>query len=198
MSYCPTVCFCGNVFTVPLPGANHTENNSCNTFSIVACAYSGRCLEMGLHVHYYHAGILFLVKPLLRRIIYRHVRNLLPSRVSVSTYNYSYSVRAKLGWQKAKILMSGSESWRIWANYKAHRCWPTYTRGKWQVEVNLHVKTQCSGLQHRLLRLKSTDDSEKRGDFYLNKWPPNIENWLCNSDVLISAYVNTVNLDNPD
>jgi hypothetical protein len=46
--------FCGNVFSDPLPrnghGADHIENNSCNTFPIVACAYFGRCLEMCLHV----------------------------------------------------------------------------------------------------------------------------------------------------
>jgi hypothetical protein len=50
----PRFCFCGNVFSDPLPsnghGADHIENASCNTFSIVACAYFGRCLEMGLHV----------------------------------------------------------------------------------------------------------------------------------------------------
>jgi hypothetical protein len=49
-------CFCGNVFSDPLPinghGADHIENNSCNTFSIVACAYFGRGLEMGLRVTY--------------------------------------------------------------------------------------------------------------------------------------------------
>jgi hypothetical protein len=49
----PRVCFCGNVFSEPLPsnghGADHIESNSCNTFSIVACAYFGRCLAMGLH-----------------------------------------------------------------------------------------------------------------------------------------------------
>jgi hypothetical protein len=42
------------VFIGPLPstgnGADHIENTSCNTFSIVACAYFGRCLEKGLHV----------------------------------------------------------------------------------------------------------------------------------------------------
>jgi membrane protease subunit (stomatin/prohibitin family) len=31
-------------------GADHTENTSCDTFSIVACAYFGHCLEMGLLV----------------------------------------------------------------------------------------------------------------------------------------------------
>jgi hypothetical protein len=50
----PRVCFWGNVFSDPLPsnghGEDHIENNSCNTFSIVACAYFGRCLELGLHV----------------------------------------------------------------------------------------------------------------------------------------------------
>jgi hypothetical protein len=30
--------------------ADHIENTSCNAFSIVADAYFGRCLEMGLHV----------------------------------------------------------------------------------------------------------------------------------------------------
>jgi hypothetical protein len=42
------------VFIGPLPstghGADHIENTSSNTFSIVAFAYFGRCLEMGLHV----------------------------------------------------------------------------------------------------------------------------------------------------
>jgi hypothetical protein len=42
------------VFIVPLPsighGADHIENTSSNIFAIVACAYFGRCLEMGLHV----------------------------------------------------------------------------------------------------------------------------------------------------
>jgi hypothetical protein len=50
----PRVCFCGNVFSDPLPnnghGTDHIENNSCNAFSIVAWAYFGRCLEMRLHV----------------------------------------------------------------------------------------------------------------------------------------------------
>jgi hypothetical protein len=52
----PRVCFCGNVFSDPLPsngqGAVHirVHNASCNTFSIVACAYFVRCLQMGLHV----------------------------------------------------------------------------------------------------------------------------------------------------
>jgi hypothetical protein len=32
------------------PGADHMENTSSNTFSIVVCAYFGRCLEMGLNV----------------------------------------------------------------------------------------------------------------------------------------------------
>jgi hypothetical protein len=44
----------GNMFSDPLPsnghGANHKENTSCNPFSIVVCAYFGRCLEVGLHV----------------------------------------------------------------------------------------------------------------------------------------------------
>jgi hypothetical protein len=31
-------------------GAYYTENTSSNTLSIVACAYFGRCLEMGLHI----------------------------------------------------------------------------------------------------------------------------------------------------
>jgi hypothetical protein len=30
--------------------AGNIENTSYNKFSIVACAYFGRCLEMGLHV----------------------------------------------------------------------------------------------------------------------------------------------------
>jgi hypothetical protein len=56
---CPIVlrvCFCGNVFTDPLPsnrhGADHkrVDNTSCNTSPIVAFAYFGRCLEMGLHI----------------------------------------------------------------------------------------------------------------------------------------------------
>jgi hypothetical protein len=42
------------VFIGPLPstghGADHIENSSSTTFSIVASAYFGRCLEMGLHV----------------------------------------------------------------------------------------------------------------------------------------------------
>jgi hypothetical protein len=42
------------VFSEPLHsnghGADHIENTSCNTFSVVACAYLGRCLEMCLHV----------------------------------------------------------------------------------------------------------------------------------------------------
>jgi hypothetical protein len=50
----PRVCFCGNVLDDPLSsnghGADHIQNNSCNTVSVVACAYCGRCLEMGLHV----------------------------------------------------------------------------------------------------------------------------------------------------
>jgi hypothetical protein len=41
------------VFSDPLPSngheEDHIENTSCNTYSIVACAYFGRCLEMGLH-----------------------------------------------------------------------------------------------------------------------------------------------------
>jgi hypothetical protein len=45
------------VFIGPLPstgrGADHTENTSSNTFSIVACSYFGRCLEMGLYVTIY-------------------------------------------------------------------------------------------------------------------------------------------------
>jgi hypothetical protein len=48
------VCFCENMFSKPLPsnghGADHIQNNSFNTFSIVVCAYFGRCLEMGLHI----------------------------------------------------------------------------------------------------------------------------------------------------
>jgi hypothetical protein len=54
ISIVPRVCFCGNVFSDPLPsnghGADHIENTTCNTFSTVACAYFGRCLEMGPHV----------------------------------------------------------------------------------------------------------------------------------------------------
>jgi hypothetical protein len=42
------------VFFDPLPSnghaADHIEKNSCNTFSIVAWAYFGRCLEMRLYV----------------------------------------------------------------------------------------------------------------------------------------------------
>jgi hypothetical protein len=42
------------VFATPLPstrhGADHMEKTSCNTCSIFACAYFGRCLEMGLYV----------------------------------------------------------------------------------------------------------------------------------------------------
>jgi hypothetical protein len=41
------------MFTESLPsnwnGADHIENTSCSTFSIVACAYFGRCLDMGIH-----------------------------------------------------------------------------------------------------------------------------------------------------
>jgi hypothetical protein len=48
------ICFCGYVFNDPVPsnghGADHIENTSCNTFSISACTYFGRCLEMGLYV----------------------------------------------------------------------------------------------------------------------------------------------------
>jgi hypothetical protein len=54
MSYCSTRLLLGNVFNDPLPsnghGADHIENTSCSIFSIVACAYFGRCLDMGLHV----------------------------------------------------------------------------------------------------------------------------------------------------
>jgi hypothetical protein len=54
----PLVLFCGNVFSDQLPstghGAGHVENTSSNTFSIVACAYFGRCLVMGLHITVYH------------------------------------------------------------------------------------------------------------------------------------------------
>jgi hypothetical protein len=53
----PCVCFCRNVFSDPLPSnghdADHIENSSCNIFCIVACAYLGHCLEMGLHVTIY-------------------------------------------------------------------------------------------------------------------------------------------------
>jgi hypothetical protein len=53
-----TVRFWGNEFSDPLPsnrrGADYIENNFCNTFSTVACAYFGRCLEMGLHVTVYY------------------------------------------------------------------------------------------------------------------------------------------------
>jgi hypothetical protein len=54
----PHVCFCGNVFIDPLPknahGADHIVNNSCNIFSIVACAYFGRSLKLGLYVTSLH------------------------------------------------------------------------------------------------------------------------------------------------
>jgi hypothetical protein len=44
----PCVCFCGNVFSDPLPsngnGVDCIENNSCDTLSTVTCAYFGRCL----------------------------------------------------------------------------------------------------------------------------------------------------------
>jgi hypothetical protein len=57
----PRVCFCGNVFSDPMPsnrqGADHTENTNWNSFSIVACAYFGRCLEMGLHVTVLIVGV---------------------------------------------------------------------------------------------------------------------------------------------
>jgi hypothetical protein len=50
----PRVFYYGNVLSDPLPcnghGADHIENTSCITFSVVACAYFGRCLEMGLYV----------------------------------------------------------------------------------------------------------------------------------------------------
>jgi hypothetical protein len=63
----PRVCFCWNVFSDSLPsnghGVDYIENNSCNTFSIVACTYFGHCVEMGLHV----------------TILFRH-----------NTYNYYY------------------------------------------------------------------------------------------------------------
>jgi hypothetical protein len=52
------VCFCGNVFSNPLPSnehsADHIENNSCYIYSVVPCAYFGRCLKMGLHVIIYY------------------------------------------------------------------------------------------------------------------------------------------------
>jgi hypothetical protein len=42
------------MFSEPLPsighGMDHIENTSYNTLPIVACAYFGHCLEMGLHV----------------------------------------------------------------------------------------------------------------------------------------------------
>jgi hypothetical protein len=51
-SIVPRVSFCGNVFSDPLPsnghGADHTENNSCSTFSFVPYAYFGRWLEIGV------------------------------------------------------------------------------------------------------------------------------------------------------
>jgi hypothetical protein len=44
----------GNVFSDPFPSdghnADHIENTSFNHFSIVACAYFGRCVEVGLDV----------------------------------------------------------------------------------------------------------------------------------------------------
>jgi hypothetical protein len=50
----PRVCSCGNLFSEPLPSnghaADHMENNSWNTFSIVDCENFGRYLEMGLPV----------------------------------------------------------------------------------------------------------------------------------------------------
>jgi hypothetical protein len=58
------------VFSNPLPsnghGAEHVENSSCNTFSIVASAYFGRCLEMDLHVTICLDWILAYFKVLLR------------------------------------------------------------------------------------------------------------------------------------
>jgi hypothetical protein len=48
------VSFCGNGFSDQLisnvHGTDQIENTSCNTIPIVACAYFGRCLEMGLLV----------------------------------------------------------------------------------------------------------------------------------------------------
>jgi hypothetical protein len=51
----------GYVFSNSLPsnghGADHMENTSCNPYSMVACAYFGRCLEVGLHVTIYTSRI---------------------------------------------------------------------------------------------------------------------------------------------
>jgi hypothetical protein len=48
------------IFIEPLPrtghGANHIENTSSNTIYIVACAYFGCWLEMGLHVTIFITG----------------------------------------------------------------------------------------------------------------------------------------------
>jgi hypothetical protein len=53
----PLVCFCGNVLSDGLRskrhGADHMENTSCDTFSIIAYAYFGYCLAIGLHVTIY-------------------------------------------------------------------------------------------------------------------------------------------------
>jgi hypothetical protein len=64
-SYHSTVRLWGNVISDPLPSseycANHLENNSCNNFSIVACAYFRRCLEMGLSIYLSICGSTALV-----------------------------------------------------------------------------------------------------------------------------------------
>jgi hypothetical protein len=49
-----TVFYWGWVFTASLPShghcADHIEHTSCNTFSVVAWVYCGRCPALGLHV----------------------------------------------------------------------------------------------------------------------------------------------------
>jgi hypothetical protein len=62
MSYCSARLLLRGCVSDPLPsnwhGADHIENTSCNTFSIV-CTYFGRCLEMGLHVTIYSREVKF-------------------------------------------------------------------------------------------------------------------------------------------
>jgi hypothetical protein len=72
------------VFSDLLPSNGHSadyiENTSCNTFSIVACAYFGRCLEKGLHVtilsflHYNETENCYLMVISLRIILYLTVK----------------------------------------------------------------------------------------------------------------------------
>jgi hypothetical protein len=81
----PRVCFCWNVFRDPLPsnghGADHIENTSCNTLSIVAWAYFERCLEIGLHVTIHFDCQLVLEwlreEDGLSRVYFSHIKNFL-------------------------------------------------------------------------------------------------------------------------